>query len=120
MAVVMRYERPEHDHSLIGLWHIYEMEMWDEDYFNMETQAYIEIAPTNRGEFKFGLVTSYIDGELENRDGKERFVFTWEGSAEMDEASGSGWLPLSSKDEVESLIKFHGGDCSTFKVRKAS
>jgi hypothetical protein len=26
-----------HDNSLIGLWHIYEMEMWDEDYFNMET-----------------------------------------------------------------------------------
>jgi hypothetical protein len=35
--------RQEHDHSLIGLWHIYEMEMWDEDYFNMEVQTYIEI-----------------------------------------------------------------------------
>ncbi len=27
----------------VGTWHIYEMDMWDEDYFNMETQAYIEI-----------------------------------------------------------------------------
>jgi hypothetical protein len=36
----------------------------------------------------------------------------------MDEASGSGWLQLSSKDEVEGLIKFHGGDRSTFKARK--
>jgi hypothetical protein len=43
MAVVYRYKRPEHDHSLVGLWYIYEMEMWDEDYFNEETQAYIEI-----------------------------------------------------------------------------
>ena len=24
-----------------GTWHIYEMEMWDEDYFNMELQAYL-------------------------------------------------------------------------------
>jgi hypothetical protein len=50
MAVVHRYKRPEHDHSLVGLWYIYEMEMWDEDYFNMETQAYIEITPSNGGE----------------------------------------------------------------------
>jgi hypothetical protein len=119
MAITHRYKRPEHDHSLIGLWHIYEMDMWDEDYFNMETQAYIEITSQNGGEFQFGLVTGSIDGYLEDNNGKERFVFTWEGAAEMDEASGSGWLQLSSKNEVEGLIKFHGGDRSTFKARKA-
>ena len=27
----------------LGIWHIYEMEMWDADYFNMEVQAYITI-----------------------------------------------------------------------------
>jgi hypothetical protein len=116
---VMRYKRPEHDHSLIGQWHIYEMEMWDEDYFNEETQAYIEIVSENNGEFQFGSVTGSIDGDLEDNKGKERFVFTWVGSDEMDEASGSGWLQLSSKDEVEGLIKFHGGDRSTFKARRA-
>ncbi len=26
-----------------GLWHISEMEMWDEDYFNEEVQAYTRI-----------------------------------------------------------------------------
>jgi hypothetical protein len=119
MAAVMRYERPKYDHSLVGLWHIYEMDMWDEDYFNMETQAYIEITPQNGGDFQFGLVTGSIDGELEDNNGKERFAFTWDGAAEMDEASGSGWLQFSSKDEVEGLIKFHGGDQSTFKARKA-
>jgi hypothetical protein len=120
MAAVMRDERPKHNHSLIGLWHIYEMDMWDEDYFNMETQAYIEITPTNGGEFQFGLVTGSIDGDLEDINGKERFAFTWDGADEMDEASGSGWLQLSSKDEVEGLIKFHGGDRSTFKAQRAS
>jgi hypothetical protein len=87
-----RYTRPESNHSLIGLWHIYEMDMWDEDYFNMETQAYIEITPQNGSEFQFGLVTGSIDGYLEDNNGKGRFVFTWDGSDEMDEASGSGWL----------------------------
>jgi hypothetical protein len=117
---VVRSRRPASDRYLVGLWHIYEMGTWDEDYFNMETQAYIEITPTNGGEFQFGLVTGSIDGYLEDNNGKERFVFTWEGAAEMDEASGSGWLQLSGKDEVEGLIKFHGGDRSTFKARKAS
>ena len=31
------------NNSFQGRWHIYEMEMWDEDYFNMEVQAFIEI-----------------------------------------------------------------------------
>ena len=26
-----------------GTWHITAMENWDEDYFNMEVQAYIEV-----------------------------------------------------------------------------
>jgi hypothetical protein len=119
MTVVHRYKRPGSSHSLIGLWHIYEMDMWDEDYFNEETQAYIEIAAENIGDFQFGLVTGSLDGELEDRNGKERFVFTWDGAAEMDEASGSGWLQLIGKDEVEGVIKFHGGDRSTFKAHKA-
>jgi hypothetical protein len=70
----------------------------------METQAYIDITPTNGGEFQFGLVTGSIDGYLEDNDGKERFAFTWDGADEMDEVSGSGWLQLSSKDEVEGWL----------------
>ena len=31
------------NNSIIGEWHIQEMEMWDADYFNMEVQAYIKI-----------------------------------------------------------------------------
>ena len=118
MAVIHRYKRPESNHSLIGMWHIYEMELWDEDYFNMETQASIEITSQNMGEFQFGLVTGYLDGYLEDHNGKERFTFTWEGNSEMDDASGSGWLQLSSKDQADGLIKFHGGDRSTFKARR--
>lgn len=31
-----------------GTWHIYEMEQWDESYFNMEVQAYIEIGTKSK------------------------------------------------------------------------
>ncbi len=47
-----------------GTWHIYEMEAWDEDYFNMDVQAYIRIYPNNLGVFQFGLVSGGIDGKL--------------------------------------------------------
>jgi hypothetical protein len=46
---VKKLELPKADHAFIGTWHIYEMSEWDEDYFNMETQAYIEIEPSNSG-----------------------------------------------------------------------
>lgn len=114
------YKRSESNHSLIGLWHIYEMDMWDEGYFNMETQAFIEITPENLGEFQFGLVTGSLDGHLEDNNGVERFAFTWEGSDEIDEASGSGWLQLNSKNQADGLIKFHGGDRSTFEASRVS
>lgn len=59
------------EHGFIGTWHIYDMEMWDEDYFNMETQAYVEISPDNLGNFQFGLVSGYLDGydRSNRRDG---------------------------------------------------
>lgn len=34
--------------NLIGAWEIQEMETWDEDYFNMEIQAYKYLSLNNR------------------------------------------------------------------------
>ncbi|QDZ41691.1 hypothetical protein FRE64_17145 (plasmid) [Euhalothece natronophila Z-M001] len=108
------------NHPFIGTWHIYKMSEWDEDYFNMETQAYVEIQTNNLGSFQFGLVSGSLDGYLDEANGQQRFAFTWEGQDEMDEAMGSGWLQLKSDDEVEGFIKFHLGDDSTFRATKAS
>ncbi len=64
-----------------GTWHIYEMETWDEDYFNMEVQAYIKINPSGSGEFQFGLVSGQIGGEVDKYgdDGMwiSVFFFSW-------------------------------------------
>lgn len=75
-----------------GTWHIYEMEAWDEDYFNMDVQAYIRIDPNNLGVFQFGLVSGGLDGKLVDSADGERFEFTWEGNDECDPACGSGWI----------------------------
>ena len=117
---VTRLKEAEANHAFIGTWHIYEMSEWDENYFNMEVQAYIEIQADNSGNFQFGLVSGYLDGYIERLGDKERFSFTWEGQDEMDEASGSGWIEFNGDDEVEGLINFHLGDRSTFQAKRVS
>ncbi|MBT4263990.1 MAG: hypothetical protein HN580_09175 [Deltaproteobacteria bacterium] len=32
-----------------GRWYITKMDMWDEEYFNMDGQAYIQISANGRG-----------------------------------------------------------------------
>jgi len=102
-----------------GIWHIYEMEMWDEDYMNMETQAYIEIKEKGLGNFQFGLVIGNIDGELVDYKGIEMFEFTWEGQDENDPAFGSGWLRFIDENNLEGKIKFHLGDSSRFWAKRS-
>lgn len=102
-----------------GVWHIHEMEEWDEDYFNMEVQAYIKIDKKGLGEFQFGLVSGQMDGEIVKDGVEERFEFTFEGNDENDPASGSGWLRLKDKNNLEGRIKFHLGDSSRFLAKRA-
>lgn len=102
-----------------GIWHIYEMEAWGEDYFNMEVQAHIKVNPNGLGEFQFGLVSGHIDGEIV-KDGRDaRFEFTWEGNDECDPALGSGWLRLKDENNIEGRIKLHLGDGSNFLTKRA-
>ncbi|HIK17605.1 MAG TPA: hypothetical protein IGS53_20255 [Leptolyngbyaceae cyanobacterium M33_DOE_097] len=101
-----------------GTWHITDMENWDEDYFNMEVQAYIEIDKRGAGDFQFGLVAGQIDGEIVKEGKSEKLEFTWEGRDENDEAFGSGWLKLKDKNELEGKIKFHQGDSSLFTAKR--
>ncbi|MEA5574750.1 hypothetical protein [Calothrix sp. UHCC 0171] len=105
--------------KLVGNWHIYEMSMWEEDYFNMEVQAYIEINKAGDGDFQFGLVCGSINGTYTKDSSQEKLEFTWEGNDECDEASGSGWLKLQDENTVEGYIKLHYGDDSTFLAKRA-
>lgn len=100
-----------------GTWHIYEMEQWDEDYFNMDVQAFIKIASKGTGNFQFGLVSGQLD--IDEIDGDGRLEFTWSGSDECDEAFGSGWIALKDENTLKGKIKFHEGDSSKFMARRA-
>jgi len=105
--------------SFTGTWHIYRMELWDEDYFNMDVQAYIEIKPDNHGLFQFGLVSGDMDGRIIDYSDVKRFDFTWDGNDDCDHASGSGWVIMKEKDMIEGEFRVHNGDSSTFSARRA-
>lgn len=104
--------------NFVGTWHIYEMEAWGEDYFNMEVQAFITINKKKTGEFQFGLVQGDLDGEIVEIGGQKRFEFTFEGSEEYDHVCGSGWIIMKSENEIEGKFTFHLGDHSLFKARR--
>jgi hypothetical protein len=57
----------------VGAWQITEMDDWDNDYINMETQAYIKIDRKGQGSFQFALVVGNIDGEIQDIGGEKRF-----------------------------------------------
>ena len=101
-----------------GNWRITEMEMWDEDYLNMEVEAFITIGSKGMGEFQFGLVSGEVDGEIVVDGGDERFEFTWEGNDECDPASGSGWLRLKDENLMVGRIRFHLGDSSGLVAKR--
>jgi hypothetical protein len=65
------------------------MELWDEDYFNMDVQAYVKKEPDNSGCFQFGLVYGDINGRIVDYADGKRLEFTWEGNDECEPASGS-------------------------------
>ena len=127
-----RFKRPRAEHPFVGLWHITSMEVCDNDYVNMERQAFVEINSENLGSFQFGLVRGELDGYVERRDDEpsdsrrdlkqpasDRFMFTWDGFDEGDEVSGSGWMRVTGANEAVGLIKLHLGDRSTFRARRA-
>jgi hypothetical protein len=120
MEMFLMQERKVNSMGFTGTWNIYEMKLWDEDYFNMEVQAYITIEPANSGHFQFGLVCGEIDGRIVDYFDGKRFEFTWEGSDECDPFSGSGWVRIKEKDILEGEFSFHHGDSSTFLARRVN
>ncbi|MCP4404890.1 MAG: hypothetical protein GY801_47265 [bacterium] len=105
--------------EFVGMWHIYKMKGWDEDYFNMDVQAYVDVEPRNLGSFQFGLVSGQIDGKVITYPGKERFEFTWDGNDEGEPANGFGWIEFKDSETIEGEFRIHFGDDSKFWAKKA-
>ena len=88
------------------------MELWDSDFLDLVEPAYIRFDAQGRGEFVFGAV----QGSLHCRYGPASVRFTWQGSDEMDPASGAGDAELDEDGLLTGEIRFHDGDDSTFKA----
>jgi hypothetical protein len=102
-----------------GLWHIVSMETWDEDYFNEEVQAFIELGANGKGHFQFGYVRGYMDWRLTTREGEPAVEWSWEGNDEMDPAQGRGWAKMQDGD-LHGMIFIHLGDESGFVAKRAT
>ncbi|MEM9536462.1 MAG: hypothetical protein AAF268_12245 [Cyanobacteria bacterium P01_A01_bin.3] len=106
--------------SIVGTWHITEMSMWNKEYFNMEVQAFVAVPSNGLGTFQFGLVQGCMDGTFDTAE--HNFHFSWEGTDEMDECEGEGWIALDSEmaeDTAHGELSFESGDSSTFKAKRA-
>ena len=103
-----------------GLWHIFSMSEWDEDYFNEEVQAFIEFEANGTGHFQFGYVRGYMDWRPGTRDGQPAVEWTWEGTdgADMTDMTGRGWAKREG-EELHGMIVIHLGDESGFVARRA-
>ncbi|HOW71083.1 MAG TPA: hypothetical protein PKY77_10820 [Phycisphaerae bacterium] len=111
-----RLERNE----FLGRWRITEMEMWDQDYLDMEVKAFILFEGNGIGQFQFGLVRGCIDYRPSERHGKPAVEWSWESSDECDPAMGRGWAVLETPEMLAGRIFFHQGDDSSFKAKRMS
>ena len=97
----------------LGKWRIVEMELWDQEFIDMETDGYFHFEKDEMGKFQFGLVQGQIDYRIEKIDGIERVEFSWEGQDENDDATGRGWAIIKN-NHLEGRFYFHLGDDSWF------
>jgi len=100
-----------------GKWRIVEMEVWDQDYVDMEAPGFVRIGLDGTGQFQFGLVSGDIDGRVEQCGNEPRFEFSWSGRDVNDPVCGRGWAVIEN-GELKGRIYLHLADDSTFRAIK--
>ena len=93
----------------LGVWSIIEMEVWDQDFVNLEVPGHFTFEKDGLGYFQFGLVQGRAGLPGGKRcTGDPRIEFSWEGQDETDPACGRGWAEIE-KDELKGRIYIHMG-----------
>jgi len=100
--------------TLKGTWKIIWMEMWDQEFIDLEVPGHVTFEGGGRGHFQFGCVHGFFGWSA-----KDDYVDScWEGSDEMDEAHGEIYAEIKH-GELQGTIEFFNGDESEFRaVRK--
>ena len=101
----------------IGKWRITEMEMWDQEFIDMEVEGYFLFGEDEIGSFQFGLVRGQIDYRIEKIGEIERLDFSFEGQDENDMTSGRGWAVIKG-GSLKGRFYFYLGDDSWFKAKR--
>ncbi len=97
--------------SVRGKWRVVETP----DYDMAGPGSYILFAKDS-GEFALDCLTGSIHGRCEGN----AVEFTWDGSDEMEPASGHGWAELLANGALEGEICIEGGDDIPFRARRTA
>ena len=99
--------------TVINKWKIIEMDVWGQDFVNAEMEGYFDFREDATGEFHFGYVHGYMTCHYSSK--RDYVSFSWEGSDEMDEASGEGDGLLEDR-KLKGSLSFDNGDETFFKA----
>lgn len=105
--------------SIADNWRITEMDVWDQDAFDLLGPVFFSFDGKRSGSFRFIAVEGWMDCRHGERDGRPFVEFTWDGNDECDPASGRGWVRLEKDGTLSGHIFFHQGDHSGFKAIRA-
>jgi hypothetical protein len=100
--------------TLVGRWWIEAMDLWDRDAIDLVEPGFIEFGADGTGQFGFIAVRGWLDCHTEDRDGRPRVEFSWQGDDEGDDVCGCGWAALGDDGTLDGHLFFHLGDDSGF------
>jgi hypothetical protein len=101
--------------EVIGRWRIVGSDLWDRDYLDLVDPAFITIGRGGHGELAFGVVNAALDLSYS----PTVVFFTFEGSDEGDEVSGSGSAELTEDGVLEIELSSTAGTMRSSKPRES-
>lgn len=90
------------------------MDLWESDAIDLIGPGFIEFSPDGTGQFGFIAVRGWMDCRTEERGGRPRVEFSWQGDDEGDDVCGRGWAALAEDGTLDGHLFFHLGDDSGF------
>ena len=85
------------DNPIVGRWRIVEADLWDRDHLDLCGPASLIVRADGHGEIAFGAMQASLDIDY----GPDEIGFTWAGSDEMDEVSGSGSAEIQADGTLQ-------------------
>src|SRR5215207_10811893 len=107
--------RPIKSNPFFGRWRIVEMEIWPQDFVDLEGPGHITFEKRQFGSFHFGAVRANIDSRIAKSPEGVRIEFSFDGDNDVDPTCGRGWAMIIG-EELRGRLFFHMGDESSFRA----